>query len=74
MTVKKTGSILSKKPKHEEQKGSTEHLDPEYEKLLKTDPTKGLSDAEIEDRLARFGPNGNDIHGKRFNFYDFRIT
>lgn len=50
--------VPSKKQKHEEQKGSTDHLDVEYEKLLQTDPMKGLSDAEILDRATRFGPNG----------------
>ena len=42
-------------PKHEE---AVEDLDPEYEKLLQTDPMKGLSNSEVEQRLERFGPNG----------------
>lgn len=61
MAEKRRFSIMTKKSKHEDQKGSTDHLDPEYEMLLKTDPSKGLSDAEIEDRLRRFGPNGKYV-------------
>jgi hypothetical protein len=28
------------------------------EKYLQTDPAKGLSDEEVKERLAQFGPNG----------------
>lgn len=35
-----------------------EAFDPEFEKLLHTNPAKGLTDAEVSERLARFGPNG----------------
>lgn len=37
---------------------SDEKFDPDYEALLQTDPSKGLSDAQVTERLARFGPNG----------------
>ena len=51
---------ISRKKKHEDQKGggSNENLEPEYEKLLLTDPKKGLSEADVMDRTERFGPNG----------------
>ena len=62
-------SIVSpKKPKHEEQKGSNDHLDADYEKLLQTDPSKGLSDEEIIDRTTRFGPNGICLSGGSVSF------
>jgi H+-transporting ATPase len=32
-------------------------IDPELEKLLHTDPLKGLTDAEVQERLVQFGPN-----------------
>jgi len=35
----------------------TEELDPELEKLLQTEPLKGLTDAEVEERIAKFGKN-----------------
>ena len=43
---------------NEEHEEVTDALDPEYEKLLQTDSTTGLSDKEVEERLARFGRNG----------------
>lgn len=41
-----------------EHKSIAETIDPEYENLLQTDPSKGLTDAEVEERMARFGKNG----------------
>eukprot|EP00842_Homolaphlyctis_polyrhiza_P004157 jgi/Hompol1/4742/HPOL_000499-RA len=35
----------------------TEQLEPELEALLLTEPTKGLSDADVEARLEKFGRN-----------------
>ncbi|KAJ1560137.1 hypothetical protein HK405_008101, partial [Cladochytrium tenue] len=35
----------------------TEELDPELEALLQTEPLQGLTDAEVETRLAKFGKN-----------------
>ncbi|KAJ3272789.1 hypothetical protein HDV01_005217, partial [Terramyces sp. JEL0728] len=34
-----------------------EEIEPELEKLLQTDPSKGLTDAEADERLAAFGKN-----------------
>ena len=44
-----------KEPEHKE---VVDEIDPEYEKLLQTEPLQGLSDKEVEERLARFGKNG----------------
>jgi hypothetical protein len=33
-------------------------LEPELEALLKTEPMAGLTDKEVNDRLAQFGKNG----------------
>ena len=33
-------------------------IDAELEQLIQTNPSKGLTDAEVEERLAKFGPNG----------------
>lgn len=41
-----------------EHKELADDMDPEYEKLLLTDPAHGLSDADVQARLARFGTNG----------------
>jgi hypothetical protein len=41
----------------ESQKGSLNNINQEYEKLLKTEITKGLTNAEALIRLERFGPN-----------------
>ncbi|KAJ1535147.1 plasma membrane H+-ATPase, partial [Cladochytrium tenue] len=35
----------------------TEELDPELEALLHTEPLQGLTDAEVETRLTKFGKN-----------------
>lgn len=35
-----------------------EEIEPELEKLLQTDPLKGLTDAEAAERLEKFGRNG----------------
>ena len=43
----------------EESQEVTDLLDPEYEKLLQTDPSKGLTDKQVAERLEKFGPNGN---------------
>ncbi|KAI8809307.1 hypothetical protein BJ742DRAFT_805824 [Cladochytrium replicatum] len=43
----------------------TEELDPELEKLLQTEPLQGLSDAEVNERLAQFGHN--EIPEKKTN-------
>ena len=43
----------------EEAQEVTDVLDPEYEKLLQTDPSKGLTDKQVAERLEKFGPNGN---------------
>lgn len=50
--------LKKKNQKYEDQKGSNDHLDPEYEKLMHTDISKGLTTEEIEKRLERFGRNG----------------
>jgi hypothetical protein len=34
-------------------------LDEEHEALLTTVPTVGLTDKQVTERLARFGPNGS---------------
>jgi hypothetical protein len=36
----------------------TDEIEPELEKLLHTPPLQGLSDAQVSERLAQFGPNG----------------
>ncbi|KAI8902417.1 hypothetical protein BC833DRAFT_616706 [Globomyces pollinis-pini] len=41
-------------PEHKE---TVEVLDPELEKLIQTDPSKGLTDAEASERLVQFGRN-----------------
>jgi Cation transporter/ATPase, N-terminus len=51
--VKKEENI----PSHKEH---LDVLDPELEKLLQTDPSKGLTDAEVTERLEKFGRNGNN--------------
>jgi hypothetical protein len=43
---------------HDDHKEVVDQLDPEYEKLLQTDPSQGLTDEEAASRLAQFGPNG----------------
>ncbi|KAJ3267654.1 hypothetical protein HDV01_004521 [Terramyces sp. JEL0728] len=35
-------------------------IDEEVLKLIQTDPKHGLTDAEVEERLAKWGRNGND--------------
>lgn len=42
----------------------TDDIEPELEKLLHTDTSQGLSDGEAEERLAKFGPNGETIIAK----------
>lgn len=42
-----------------EHKEVADEIDAEYEKLLQTDPSIGLSDEEAAARLEKFGPNGN---------------
>jgi H+-transporting ATPase len=58
------GSASNGKPKGKDlQVEETEHhehkdeISPELERLLHTDPMHGLDDAEVEKRLADFGPN-----------------
>ncbi len=41
-----------------EQKEVTSDIDVELEKLLQTSPSQGLTDKEVEERLAKFGRNG----------------
>lgn len=40
------------------QQAQPDDISPELELLLQTDTSKGLTDAEVESRLAQFGPNG----------------
>ncbi|KAJ3321218.1 hypothetical protein HDU76_000131, partial [Blyttiomyces sp. JEL0837] len=35
-----------------------DELDPELEKLLQTEPLKGLTTAQVQERIAKFGKNG----------------
>ncbi|KAJ3250298.1 hypothetical protein HK103_003638, partial [Boothiomyces macroporosus] len=44
-------------PATTEHKEVADEIDAEYEKLLQTDPSKGLSDEEAAARLEKFGPN-----------------
>lgn len=46
--------ILDEKPKE-----VMDILDEEHEALLTTVPTVGLTDEQVTERLARFGPNGS---------------
>ena len=57
MTTPSENTVVYKEPEHKE---VVDELDAELEALLKTDPSKGLSDAEVSERLAKFGKNGKD--------------
>lgn len=37
---------------------AADELDPELEAQLQTEPLKGLTDAEVEERLIQWGHNG----------------
>ncbi|KAF8939562.1 H(+)-ATPase [Dissophora ornata] len=50
----KGGELQVEEQEHHEHK---DQISPELEALLHTDPTQGLSDQEVEERLAQFGPN-----------------
>ena len=50
----KGGELLVEEQEHHEHK---DQISPELEVLLHTDPTQGLTDLEVEERLAQFGPN-----------------
>ncbi|KAJ3032463.1 hypothetical protein HDV00_007511 [Rhizophlyctis rosea] len=59
---------VEKKDDHHDEEAHvevTDALDEELEKLLKTDPSKGLTDAEVQERLTTFGRN--EIPEKKTN-------
>lgn len=35
-----------------------DELDPALEEIIRTDPQRGLTDAEVQERLVKFGKNG----------------
>jgi H+-transporting ATPase len=45
-----------KEPEHKE---VVADIEPELEALLQTNPLTGLSDAQVQERLDKFGPNCN---------------
>ena len=47
---------MSKEGGHHEQ---SDCFDEELEEYLRTDPSHGLTDLEVEERLLTFGKNGN---------------
>lgn len=58
-TIKPEESLPKKSEDgHHEHVEVTEDIEPELEALLHTDPVKGLTDAELKERLEKFGPNG----------------
>lgn len=50
----KVGTVQLEEQEHHEHE---DEISPELEALIQTDPSKGLSTSEIEERLARFGKN-----------------
>lgn len=51
---KKGGNLEVEHVDHHEHK---DEVSPELETLLQTDPTKGLTDAEVDERRAQWGAN-----------------
>lgn len=47
-----------KQPAAEEHVEITDELDAELEKLLQTPPLEGLTDAQVNERIEKFGRNG----------------
>jgi H+-transporting ATPase len=58
----KVGNVQLEEQEHHEHE---DEISPELEALIQTDPSKGLSTSEIEERLARFGKN--ELPEKRKN-------